>query len=761
LHALCSSLPADPVGPETARRLVTGWLKGDARPLQATVGPRPARVRTFSDQAGRALYHVVHTEPAGFVVVAADDRIEPIIAFSDDSSFDPSPENPLGALLFGDISARISGVRTGRIERGGLRNPVQRRPANKWDRLLELAESAQGRLGVTSLLPGPSDIRVAPLLQSKWGQNSVCQSPCFNYYTPSNYRTGCVATTMAQVMRYYEYPTEPVGIRAFWVRVDRADWYGATTRGGDGAGGPYQWGQMTLVPDCWIGLEQRQAIGALCHDAAISVNTEFGSSSSRADTLKAGSALVETFMFATATTAYNAGADIGASLQAMINPNLDARSPVIIGIRGDSGHAVVCDGYGYSYSTLYHHLNMGWNGLYDAWYNLPDIDSNPSYSSVYKCIYNIRPAALADGEAVSGRVCDPKGRPIPELTVLARPLGRGPAVYAQTDEKGIYAFDDLASNTTYVIEIANQDYLFGAKTVTTGESRDDSTACGNLWAQDFYGQYKPGCLIGHWKLDEAAGAIAEDSAGFSHGILVGDPVWQPFAGRIDGALAFDGNDYVEIPNEWNFDLVEAISVAAWVNIDLVDEPWQVVVAKGDSAWRISTYRSSRRLHFAVTGAPDYVQINSATRVPLHEWHHVCGTYDGTALRLYIDGVEEPGSPVPYTGKITTNNYPVSIGENLQKRGRGWNGTLDDVRIYNYALSSGEVSRFLCELNSQADLNYDCAVDMADYARLSSAWLSDVNSPDWNGEFDISCPADGRVDMTDLNVFIQSWLLRGR
>ena len=61
----------------------------------------------------------------------------------------------------------------------------------------------------------------------------------------------------------------------------------------------------------------------------------------------------------------------------MINPNLDARFPVLLGIIDPQaiGHEVVVDGYGYTSATLYHHLNLGWSGTADAWYNLPTISA--------------------------------------------------------------------------------------------------------------------------------------------------------------------------------------------------------------------------------------------------------------------------------------------------------------------------------------------------------------------------------------------------
>jgi predicted outer membrane repeat protein len=198
-------------------------------------------------------------------------------------------------------------------------------------------------------------------------------------------------------------------------------------------------------------------------------------------------------------------------------------------------------------------------------------------------------------------------------------------------------------------------------------------------------------LVAHWKLDESEGDTAKDSAGTNDGTLHGGPQWQPYNGRLEGALLFDGeNDYVDCGNSPTFDITGQISVGAWVNINSVNMEWQTVIAKGDSAWRLSTARNYRRYHFAVTGGPPWNYINGDIEVDAHEWHHVCGTYDGANLRLYIDGVEDPAGPVPELNGVTTDDYDVYIGENQERPGRYWDGLIDDVRVYNYALSPTQV-----------------------------------------------------------------------
>ncbi|UCG50115.1 MAG: right-handed parallel beta-helix repeat-containing protein, partial [Phycisphaerales bacterium] len=199
-------------------------------------------------------------------------------------------------------------------------------------------------------------------------------------------------------------------------------------------------------------------------------------------------------------------------------------------------------------------------------------------------------------------------------------------------------------------------------------------------------------LVAHWKLDELAGDKAEDSAGTNPGTLQGDPQWLPAGGRVDGALAFDGDDYVDCGSGGAFDIAEKITVSAWVRIDTVSKDWQAIVTKGDSAWRLSTANDERKFHFSVTGGPPWIYVNGQTEVAAYEWHHVCGTYDGQYMRLYVDGAEDAGSPVAYSGGIGTSSYAVYIGENAERPERHWEGAIDDVRIYSQALSAFEVYR---------------------------------------------------------------------
>ena len=290
---------------------------------------------------------------------------------------------------------------------------------------------------------------------------------------------------MAQLMRYHSWPLVPVGAGPFLISVNgisRTD----TLLGGDGSGGVYEWNNMILDPDASTDDIYRRAIGALTHDAGVAVHTNYTDLGSGAYNRNVPYALTNTFKFSNVRYAYNNSLLTipGPNLNHMINPNLDARFPVLLGIIDAStiGHEVVVDGYGYSSATLYHHLNLGWTGLADAWYNLPTISAGSyNFNSTIECIYNVFPEG--SGEIISGRVLDGTGNPVDGATITATV---GNTSYTATSNgQGIYALAKIPAATTYTITASKGDYVFFPQTVSTGTSVDGNTAVGNRWGIDF------------------------------------------------------------------------------------------------------------------------------------------------------------------------------------------------------------------------------------------------------------------------------------
>ena len=85
---------------------------------------------------------------------------------------------------------------------------------------------------------------------------------------------------------------------------------------------------------------------------------------------------------------------------------------------------------------------------------------------------------------------------------------------------------------------------------------------------------------------------------------------------------------------------------------------------------------------------DAISLNGSTAVSDGEWHHVVGVYNGNVMKLYVDGKLD--ATKPWAGGIAKNNFDVLIGENAEKKGRCFDGLVDDVRVYNYALPESEI-----------------------------------------------------------------------
>jgi len=490
---------ARPTTDAEAQRSVAGWLALDPRPLRARMGAKPTQVKAFKDSAGNIDYFVVSLKPSGFAIVSGDDLLEPIIAFAPQGTFDPSPQNPLYVLLNRDLPGRLTEVREKEDQARAQKRKftpqgLHRRARSKWA-LLQATNTVQSTSG--SSLESVSDLRVEPLVQSKWSQGNEGTQLCYNYYTPYNYLAGCFATAIAQLLRHYSLPGGPVDTSPYTrygIYVDGALKY-AYLRGGDGNGGPYDWANMVLDPDENTGDIQRQAIGALTYDAGVAVHTRYTASGSGSFNQYVSSALMDTFGFGNAHYAYNSSYSIpSANLNNMINPNLDARSPVLLGIIDPDtiGHEIIVDGYGYNSATLYHHLNLGWAGTADAWYNLPTVSAGSyNFTSVIECIYNIFPQG--SGEIISGRVLDAAGKPLSGARITATQTGGG-SYSANSNSQGIYALAKIPAASTYTITATKSDYIFFPQTVSTGTSLDGNTAIGNLWGIDFV-QDSPGITL--------------------------------------------------------------------------------------------------------------------------------------------------------------------------------------------------------------------------------------------------------------------------
>jgi hypothetical protein len=477
---------AAPVSADVARNAVQGWLRLDGRPLGARLSARIKNIQTVKDAGGLSLYHVVQLEPAGYVILAADDLADPIIAFSASGRFDPAANGGVAFMVNRDLPRRMARARA------GGQDARARRARRKWQGLEGGSPNPPPDSDENGNVVAISQVWVAPFLPSLWNQTTdqTLTDACYNYYTPpnaagdvDNYPCGCVATAMAQIMYYFRYPSLGVGTSSFSITNDGVAMT-AQLLGGDGQGGPYQWTNMPAIPSA-PGTAQAQAVGALCSDAGLTVNMNYAEGGSDAYFDKVRTALTTTFMFSNSAYDENDLAGLsGTNLLGMINPNLDARLPLILGIEPAGGHCLVCDGYGYSASTLFHHLNAGWGGDDDLWYALPAIDTsdNGDFTLVVSCEYNL--FTNGSGQIISGRVTDPSGAPSVGAIVTAV-RSAGGTYSATTDTNGIYALARIPAASKYTLTATNVGTAAASANYSTGTSSSFGPSNGNVWGANF------------------------------------------------------------------------------------------------------------------------------------------------------------------------------------------------------------------------------------------------------------------------------------
>ena len=204
---------AEEVPAEDALKAAQAWIDRGYS-MARLDGRTVAGVETI--ESDDAKMYVAKVAGGGFIVMSADDLIEPVIAFSDDgSALDEDDANPLWALVRADIAARTAGV-AGTVPVGSVTGTVpavktlaattgeRTRAQSRWDELLVEAPTSGVRRASAASVSTISDIRVDSFIAAKWNQSTVGSKNVYNYYTPSNYYCGCVATATAEIMRHFE-----------------------------------------------------------------------------------------------------------------------------------------------------------------------------------------------------------------------------------------------------------------------------------------------------------------------------------------------------------------------------------------------------------------------------------------------------------------------------------------------------------------------------------------------------------------------------
>ncbi len=221
-------------------------------------------------------------------------------------------------------------------------------------------------------------------------------------------------------------------------------------------------------------------------------------------------------------------------------------------------------------------------------------------------------------------------------------------------------------------------------------------------------------LVGWWRFDETSGAVAADSSGNGNdATLHGDPQWVP--GSIRGAVQIDGDDdYLEAAPSESLNVTgDQITLTAWVYFDDVSVV-QIILAKVFNNTTHTSPYFSYGLHILSNGRGRcWLSLTSNTQsfamaptgtVTPGQWHHMAGVYDGSQIRLYLNG--EVVATVDATGDI--NPYPDTIYRMGNNGGltEPMAGKLDDIRIYTRALSVDELLNVMAGVGAETEFAMD-------------------------------------------------------
>ena len=234
---------------------------------------------------------------------------------------------------------------------------------------------------------------------------------------------------------------------------------------------------------------------------------------------------------------------------------------------------------------------------------------------------------------------------------------------------------------------------------------------GQVWNFETLGNVDAS-LIGWWTFDEVSGNTAYDSSGNNNtGTIAGSPA------REDGvsgnaAVFFGTNEYMGTDDESAFDISGNITLSAWVKVSQFDNASMYIISKSGSYYIYKGFNSGA-LTFSCEGTGR--SVVGTVNIVDGKWHHVVGVYDGTKKYIYVDGKLDKS--MNSSGVITTNNNPLRVGNDAVWPDNEYNGSIDDVRIYNRALSAAEITAMSDVVFAGA--HFPVPTDEAKYVQLNS------------------------------------------
>ncbi len=293
-------------------------------------GEAPKLVYTSTTNAQPTTYTFNYEKAGGFIVVAADDVATPILAFSDEGTFDTSNESVKYWLeCYGN----------------------------------EIEQARKAGVATYAKVTRPEREAIAPLVTTKWDQGAPYNNDCPKVSGKRCY-TGCTATAMAQVMKYHNWPETGTGSKSYVYKSLRmsVDFSQAT----------YDWANMRDTYDSSSTDEENAAVALLMYHCGVGSSMQYSTEASGAYVNDAATALYTYFGYDRGIQYLSRNYYGLLDWEALIYDQLQNVGPIIYsGYSTGGGHTFVCDGYS---DNGYFHINWGWSGMSDGYFLFTALD---------------------------------------------------------------------------------------------------------------------------------------------------------------------------------------------------------------------------------------------------------------------------------------------------------------------------------------------------------------------------------------------------
>ena len=253
------------------------------------------------------------------------------------------------------------------------------------------------------------------------------------------------------------------------------------------------------------------------------------------------------------------------------------------------------------------------------------------------------------------------------------------------------------------------------------------------------------------------GNVIDESGNGNNGVIHGCTIVSDRNENPNSAFYFDGDDYIEIPDSNTLDITKSISISAWVNLTNVYNG--AILSKGTDDSNESFFLTAiEPIRWHINSSSGWIWFDGKEKLQFENWYHVAATFDGNRVQIFLNGTNNGYAEA--SGTIITNDFSLTIG----KRGgdtHWWQGSIDDICIYNRVLSDSEVKSLYNGDKPEIKIHQIPQSERHALIALYNNTNGDgwINKTNWLGEEDTECTWYG-IECNNEKTHITSIVLNG-